>query len=125
MKKIIADRSDAAGFVNDLTSENKYHLGARVLPSGEYEIQWTEKKDYVDFNGQTMPDEFWITEAGEVFNIQDLSGEHARNILRLVLRNEREMKAAVTAALQQVATQMDTEIDEDLDSQMVAPNVLH
>ena len=94
MKKEIKDNLEAQEFVNSLLQGEKYIVDVQELKDDAgFLIQWQEHKTYISHDGKEFRDEIWLTEAGELFQIQDLSEAHCRNILRMFLRNDRETRA--------------------------------
>ena len=90
MKKEFKDKASAEEFYQKLRNENKYEFDAYLLPNGAgYGLQWIESKTYVSHDGKEYPDEAWLTEAGELILVQDLSEAHAKNIIRMMIRKDR------------------------------------
>lgn len=95
MKKEIKDKDETKEFVSSLMKEQKYVVDVQQLSDDAgYLIQWQEHKTYLAHDGKEFKDEIWITEAGDMLQIQDISAEHCRNVIRMILRNEREANAA-------------------------------
>jgi len=96
MKKEIKSIEDTDAFVNELLAEEKYVIDIQELPlNAGWIVQWQEHKTYKAFDGKEFPDEVWLTEDNRLLQIQDIEPEHCRNILRMMLRKEREAKAAM------------------------------
>lgn len=116
--KIVFDTVDKADeFVAKLYDEQKFVINARHLPdSSGIEIQWIEHKPYKAHDGKEFFDEVWVTEDGEMKLIQDLEPEHARNVLRMLLRQER-------AARQVMNTLMENLVNIDEEDNTVATSV--
>jgi hypothetical protein len=49
------------------------------------------------------PDEIWTTRNGDKIKVGDLSEAHAKNILRMILKEERERKAAIDSVTEVLA----------------------
>lgn len=67
---------------------------------------------YTAFDGTVWPEETWITEDGRRILVKDLSADHARNIVRMIIRNDRimnEQHAQLLAALEAVFAQHERE----------------
>jgi hypothetical protein len=93
MKKVIFSTEETETFVNQLLTEQKYVIDVQELPDAAgWIVQWQEHKTYKALDGKEFPDEVWLTEDNRLFLVQDLEPEHCRNILRMMLRNERELK---------------------------------
>lgn len=90
MRKEISTIEDAQNFVDALYKEEKYIIEVLQLAAGGYAVQWQEHKSYTAYDGKVWPDEVWRTEDGRLLQIQDIDPEHCRNILRMMLRQERE-----------------------------------
>ena len=106
MQKEFDSYIDAEEFVRKLFAEDKWAIAAQ--PTGEGEkcsVHWIERKTYVSHTGETHSDEVWVTIDNKMILVQDLEAEHARNIVRMMLRQEREAKArlAVLADLVEAA----------------------
>lgn len=107
MKKEVKSIEEAGLLVESLYRESKYIIDAKTLPTGSIEISWQEHKTYKALDGKEWPDEVWRTEDGRVLQIQDIDPEHCRNILRMILRQEREM----AARMQDLAAKMKAAIE--------------
>jgi len=93
MKKEIKTFEELESFINPLLAEQKYVVEIRELPEKSgYTVEWQEHKTYVSYDGKVYPDEIWTTEDGRVLLVQDIEESHCRNILRMILRRERELK---------------------------------
>lgn len=100
MKKVFTDNAEAEKFLNDLISEKKYVIDPVELSDGAgFEIQWIEQKNYTSFNNEILPDSAWVTEIGEMIMIQDLSEAHAKNIIRMILQQEKENRDLIATYL--------------------------
>lgn len=80
---------DAQEFVENMPDREKYIFSAIESDDGTCEVQWQPKKYYTSYTGDFLPDEIWVTEFGETYHVQDLTEEHAKNVLRMLLRNRR------------------------------------
>lgn len=97
--------------------------------SGVYRVSWVENKTYVSHTGDIHNDEVWITEDGRMIHIQDLEPEHARNIIRMMIRNSKEAinaqyntMGAIAEAIDQIMQDGDDSVDNDNNE---TPRVLH
>jgi len=96
MRKEIFSTEETESFVNSLFDEKKYIINVQALPDNNgYLVQWQEHKTYKTYDGKEFPDEAWLTEDNRMLLIQDIEPEHCRNILRMMLRQEREVKKAM------------------------------
>lgn len=72
----------------------------------------TTSEFYQDHQGNTFPEETWTTEDGRKIQVRDLSPEHAKNIIRMILRNQRiQMEEYIEAfnAMQALLAQAELE----------------
>jgi hypothetical protein len=123
MKKEFTDKAEAEKFFNELRAEKKWEIDAYILPEDKgYSIQWIESKTYIAHDGKEYPDETWLTEAGDLVLIQDLTADHAKNIIRMMLRKDREARAMISTLLS-----MDGDLDdEDMSCSVpVTPHTIH
>jgi len=65
----------------------------------------------------------WSTIDGTMIAIQDLTPEHAKNILRRILRQEREFYKAANNVLEQIAANEENQLFSELGDNK--PKVLH
>jgi signal recognition particle GTPase len=79
-------------------------------------IQWAKTKRYLSYTGDEHDDEAWLTEAGEMIFVQDLTEDHARNIVRMFIHQRREqiqqiekMYEAMESAMHEFMQQQDEE----------------
>lgn len=107
MKKIVYSYDELTEFVNPLVAEQKWAIDIAKNPDESYTVQWIEHKNYTAHDGKTFPDELWITQDGDLRLIQDLEPEHARNILRMLLRKERAQVALIEEIIGQYSTSAD------------------
>ena len=68
-----------------------------------YEIRWIKNKKYKTYDNKVETDEVWSTENGTLIAIQDLSGEHARNVLRMLIKNSCLQQEKLYEALQHMS----------------------
>lgn len=90
MRKECNTIEEAQALVDSLYAEAKYIIEAQQLASGGFAIQWQEHKSYTAIDGKVWPDEVWRTKDGRLLQIQDIEPEHCRNILRMLMRQDRE-----------------------------------
>ena len=125
MKKEIVDVLEAQDFVNSLLEHGKYVVDVQEKKdNGGYLIQWQEHKTYKAHDGREFRDEIWLTQDGRLFQVQDLSEEHCRNILRMILRQDRETQQhmdSLTDHLTDTYQQGGLIVDEDSEK----PPTLH
>lgn len=93
MRKEVGTIEEAQTLMESLYEEKKYIIEVLQLAKGGYAVQWQEHKMYTSFDGKSWPDEVWMTEDGRLLQIQDIEPEHCRNIIRMMLRRERETDA--------------------------------
>jgi hypothetical protein len=87
--------------------------------NGDFSVSWIKNKSYTTIDGKTFSDEVWQTEDGKLIAIQDLEPEHAKNIIRMILRKDREFS--------KLMEQLTAQLDEfgDVDSSFYAPDSAH
>jgi len=125
MKKTFINVDEAERFIKDLVSEEKYVIN--IQPTNDtIQLEWQEHKSYETLDGKTFPDEVWITQDNRMFLVQDLEPDHCRNILRMLLRQERMAREKMEDLANHVSEIMaDMETLED-DTEVVPANtVLH
>lgn len=125
MKKEFTSKAEAEEFYDKLRAENKYEFDAYMLDGDKgYGLQWIESKKYIAHDGQEFKDEVWLTEAGDLVLVQDLSEAHARNILRMMIRKDRAAFELVTNLMSSGA--LSNGDDEDLGMEDAeVPQTLH
>jgi hypothetical protein len=72
----------------------------------------TVEQFYTAHDGTVWPEETWVTEDGRKILVKDLSADHARNIVRMIIRNDRilnEQHKQMLAALEAVFAQAERE----------------
>jgi hypothetical protein len=126
MKKNIKTTDELELFVNKLIGE-KQVVEVFELPEGMgFEVQWIEHKSYTAQDGRTFPDEIWTTKEGEMKLVQDLEPEHLRNVLRMILRQERESRKSLEGILEQIVDEWSTKIDDEEEEPQPQPtHTLH
>jgi len=108
MRKELKTIEEAQSFVDALYKEEKYIIEVLQLAGDAgYAIQWQEHKSYTAYDGKVWPDEVWRTEDGRLLQIQDIDPEHCRNILRMMLRQEREAEARLKVLTDTLRSTMD------------------
>jgi len=111
--KEFTDYAELEKFVQPLIDENKWAIDIRQnTNTGVYKVLWIEHKNYTAHDGQVFPDEIWTTEKGDMVCIQDLDPEHAKNVLRMMLRQEREQRMMIQAALRRLADEVADDNDD-------------
>jgi anthranilate phosphoribosyltransferase len=91
MKTELKTREEVETFVNPLMKENKYVIQVyELINNAGFCVQWIEHKKYTAVDGKEFFDEVWTDAKGNLHLVQDLDSEHVRNILRMILRQERE-----------------------------------
>lgn len=106
MKKIVSTYEELQAFTAPMLSNRNVCIDVRQLPEG-YEIQWIELKQYTTHDGLQQLDEVWSTQDGTLHLIQDLSDDHCRNIVRMMLRQEREHVEALRNAMQDLGSRLE------------------
>jgi hypothetical protein len=118
-KKEFINYEELRKFVEPMIAEQKWAIDVRQnIDSGIYLAIWIEHKS-IDRSGVKVRDEIWTNLKGEMTCVQDLDPEHAKNILRMLLRSEREQRAMITA----MATEWAAEAENTVP--VMEPRTLH
>lgn len=99
--KIFTDPMLAIEFANSISADNTIDVFEEA--DGTFRITWLPVKTYI-VDGVAVPDEVWTKEDGTMINCQDLELEHAKNIIRMILRQERtraQFEQQMMASLQE------------------------
>jgi hypothetical protein len=89
--KCFTDPEEANAFIESLKANNTIDVLQQV--DGSFRINWIENKLVKTPDGNEQIDEVWMKADGTLIVVQDLEPEHAKNIIRMILRNERERRA--------------------------------
>lgn len=101
------------------------------LVDGTFRINWLEHKKYTTYDGKEYSDEVWTKEDGTMIACQDLELEHAKNIIRMILRQDRDRRVMEAELYEQMQTTLanlviDNEDDEEVEDNVAdTPRVLH
>lgn len=124
--KEFTDFAELEKFIQPLIDEKKWAIDIRQnTNTGVYKACWIEHKNYTSHDGGTYPDEIWTTIDGQMKCVQDLEPEHAKNVLRLLLRQEREQRQIIQAALQSIGDRMRNEEDDEGSPEFMQPVPQH
>jgi len=122
MKQVFKTQEETEKFVNSLFDEDKYVVDIHELPASKgFEVQWIEKKTYISYDGDVFPDEVWVTESGDMKFIQDLEPEHAKNIIRMIIRDQRKEQQLMQRLSEKIEEVMNEELKADEYNVPVAP----
>jgi hypothetical protein len=111
----VSTPEEALALIESLADAN--HVNATCTSDGIYRVGWVPKKQYTTHDGKEFTDEVWMTEHGELIVVQDLTPDHAKNIVRMILRNEQNNHRQ----MEHLQTILDSTIAADTDT----PPVLH
>lgn len=102
-RKVVKTVEEVDEFIEPLAT-GEFVIDIKELPNKEgYSIEWQTHKTYTAFaDGKVYPDELWRTEDGRLLLVQDLEPEHCRNILRMILRKERETETLFANLLESI-----------------------
>jgi hypothetical protein len=98
------DPEEAKEFCETLMKDNCIDVLQTV--DGSFRITWIPNKMFTSFDGKEYVDEVWTKEDGTMISCQDLEPEHAKNIIRMMLRNERECRRVEQEIMEQLQTAM-------------------
>jgi len=119
MRKELKTIEEAQAFVDALYKEEKYIIEVLQLTVGGYAVQWEEHKSYTAYDGKEWPDEVWRTEDGRLLQIQDIEPEHCRNILRMMLRQERKAASRLQALMDAVRADLQEGSEDPVDGSFI------
>ncbi len=111
---------EALALAKSLTEDDNTVEIAKTT-NGSFRITWIKNKKYTSWTGHEHTDEVWTTENGTMLAIQDIGLDHARNIIRMMLRNNRKF-------MQSTITQLTEGLDDLItayDSKEEQPRTLH
>ncbi len=123
----IIDPSEALARVKSL-SEGDNTVEVIKTDDGLYRLTWVKNKKYTDFTGVERTDEVWTKEDGTMIACQDLELEHAKNIIRMMLRDEREarqLEALLTNQIGSILSELEGEGEGEQEDADEEPRVLH
>ena len=86
--KEFTNPDEAIEFVKTLQENNS--IDVVKTDDGTFRINWVENKMYTTSDGKEFVDEVWTKEDGTMIVCQDLELEHAKNIIRMIMRSDRE-----------------------------------
>lgn len=98
-------------YIMGVPSEPKLIFDIFQKIDGKYLLRWQEQKYYVAQDGQTYPDEVWITKEGKSVQVQDLDVEHLRNVLRMIIRNDRKYEESLKELLHEKMVGKDDDLE--------------
>ena len=109
---------------------NGFVVDAMTNADQTISVNWIMPKKFINvMDNVEYTDEVWIKEDGTMINCQDLDLEHARNIIRMIMRNDRLRKEEMAKALNQIEHILNGSLDEEVDSATMMPEntdrVLH
>lgn len=105
--KTFSNIADAVLLVNQLEEDNK-HAVSVSMTNNQVVVSWIENKKYITHDNAEYIDEVWVTINGDMIACQDLTPEHARNIVRMTIRQSRKQLAKM---LEDIGNSLST-IDE-------------
>lgn len=127
MKKTVLTYEEMQALVEPLVESKLYVIDVQELEDNAgYTVQWLEHKTYVAYDGETYPDEVWLTEDNRLLLVQDIDPDHCRNILRMILRNDRESLTSEMSDLSEHLSMLKSalQIDDGTDdSENTAPTI--
>lgn len=98
--KYFIDPDLAIEFVQSLQENNTVDVAK--MADETFKITWIENKKYTTYDGKEFVDEVWTKEDGTMIVCQDLELDHAKNIIRMILRQNRERMIAEEAIYEQI-----------------------
>ena len=128
--KTFIDPEEVTKFINDLHDKG-YAVDLYKTDDETFKLNWIKLKKFTNvMDNVEYTDEIWTKEDGTMINCQDLDLPHAQNIIRMMLRNDREQRKVqqeIIASIQEaIATgdfsniaSTDDEVDQDISSNRV------
>lgn len=109
-------------FIKELADQDNA-VDVAKTDDGKIRVLWIKNKTYVTHDNEVFTDEVWTTIDGTMVVVQDLEPEHARNIVRMMIRQERA-RQDLLVKIADVFTDLDsdeyaTQLHDD------EPRVLH
>jgi hypothetical protein len=120
--KEFTDPDEAMAFVKTLQENNC--IDVVKTDDGTFRINWVENKMYTAIDGKEYVDEVWTKEDGTMIVCQDLELEHAKNIIRMIMRNDRErrkIEQEMMAEMQQAIKLLAADEGEDEEGNDLPP----
>jgi hypothetical protein len=107
--KDFTNPEEATAFIKLLQKDNTIDVAQTT--SGLFRVMWVENKMYTALDGKDYTDEVWTKEDGTMIVCQDLNLEHAKNIIRMIIRNERRLAKAEQDIIDYVNTLSEDDAD--------------
>jgi hypothetical protein len=124
--KDFIDPEEAIAFCKTLQDDNC--IDVLKTADGTFRVNWVPNQMYTALDGKEYVDEVWTMQDGTMIVCQDLEVGHAKNIIRMMLRNERERRRveqevmdSLTQAMQQAGPVADDGEGDDLPQWMTEP----
>ena len=90
--KTIEGLNNVRDFIHELCEDETVVVDfSETSEPDTYEVRWVNRKKYISFKNEELDDEVWCTVDGKLIVCQDLEAEHARNIVRMMIKSSREM----------------------------------
>ena len=116
--KDFTDPDEAIEFCRTLQDDNCIDVLKTV--DNTFRVNWIPNQTYTAFDGKEYVDEVWTKEDGTMITCQNIELDHARNIIRMILRKEREQRKAqqemidsLQQAMAQISSVQNSEDDQD------------
>jgi hypothetical protein len=119
--KEFIDSEEALEFCRMLQADNHAEVLQQV--DGIFRVNWIANKMYRLSTGKEVVDEVWTKEDGTMIVCQDLEPNHAKNIIRMMLRNKRKRHKEDQEILEQLHTVLQNL--QTLDEDPAAGRILH
>ncbi len=106
------EAEECTDFMNELVTTGKT-VDVTKTKDGNYRVHWVDQKMYTSFTGQIHPDEVWTKEDGTMLHVQDLEPEHAKNIIRMMLRQSREAQIKLSELANKMSNSLFGDDEDD------------
>jgi len=112
--EILNSYSEVVDLIGDKIDDSSIAINVAQNAAGQFRVEIQPRKQYLDADNKLQFDEVWITKDGDMKQVQDLTEDHVKNILRMLLKAEREARMEYVNQLASVMEQALAE-DEDLE----------
>ncbi len=124
--KTFKTQEEATDFITSI-SDKDVTIDGYETDDGMFCVAWIENKKYIAFDGKEYTDQVWTKEDGTMIVVQDLDPEHAKNIIRMIIRKQDESYAEIlesTASLTAALEALQISVNDDIPDPE-EPRVLH
>jgi hypothetical protein len=124
MRQVANTYDETIEIINEL-KKTGHDVALLKLADGTFQIDYIECKGYTTYDDKVFPDEVWITEAGEMLHIQDLSEDHAKNVIRMMLRQDRQISEMMAGYAEKIGDALSAVMEKLEDEPGLSGKYLH